>query len=114
MNHIGVIICVNKTTFLITQIEGILGKPIDEAEIRKLPSAQRTQALNLSKIKGTITETYTSIQTNQNLQASAFETAYQPAATTTARPKRASSRAGELTQPRRQRASAAGAAGIAP
>lgn len=116
VNHIGVIICVNKTTFLITQIEGILGKPIDEAEIRKLPSAQRTQALNLSKIKGTITETYTSIQTNQNLQASAFETAYQPAATTTAtaRPKRASSRAGELTQPRRQRASAAGAAGIAP
>jgi hypothetical protein len=118
VNHVGVIICVNKNTFLITQIEGILGKPVAEEEIRKLPSAQRTQVLKLSKIKGTITETYSSIQTNQNLQASAFETAYQPAAaaTATARPKRASSRAGELTQPggRRKRTSAADAAGVAP
>jgi hypothetical protein len=33
--------------------------------------------LALSKLKGTITETYDSIQTNQNLLASAFEAALQ-------------------------------------
>jgi hypothetical protein len=100
VNHQSVLLWVNKSTFLLTQIEGVLGGNIDEAELKKLPSAQRAQAKNLAKLKGTIIETYTAIQTNQNLLASAFESAYKAAATAgAARAKRPSSMAGQLTQP---------------
>jgi hypothetical protein len=104
VNHLGVLLWVDKSTFLITQIEGVLGGKIDDAELKKLPSAERNQAKMLSMLKGTITESYSNIQTNQNLLASAFETAYKPDANPSARPsKRASSMAGQLTQPRRSR-----------
>jgi hypothetical protein len=60
----------------------------------------------LSKLKGTITETYESIQTNRNLVASSFESTYTPSANQDnqmqQRPPRASSMAGQLTNPRRK------------
>jgi len=91
-NHVGMLVWVNKQSFLITQIEIFFGEPIDEAEIKKLPSAQRQQLTMLSKLKGTVTETYSSIQVNQHLMASAFESAYKPTGNPTAR--RAANQAG--------------------
>jgi len=107
VNHQGAFIWIDKSSFMIVQFEAILGGTLDEVELKKLPAAQRAQAVALSKLKGSITESYTSIQTNQNLMASAFETSFKPAGTPAApRGKRASSMAGQLTQPRRNRGQA--------
>jgi hypothetical protein len=106
-NHQTVLLWVNKSTFLINQIEVILGGTIiDEAELKKLPSAQRTAMMNLSKIKGTIIETYDNIRTNQNLVASSFESAFRPTVNPAAAApsERPSSMAGKLANPRRNRA----------
>jgi hypothetical protein len=109
VNHQTLLIWVNKNNFLISQIELILGGKMDEKELKKLPSAQRNAMMALARLKGTITETYDSIQTNQNLLASAFESPYKPTANTDAPPPRrprASSMAGQLANPgagRRQR-----------
>jgi hypothetical protein len=105
-NHQSVLLWVNKDTFLISQIEITLGGAVPDEELKKLTSTQRNQMIALSKLKGTITETYDNIQTNQNLLASAFESPYKPTANPEAqRPQRASSMAGQLTNPggRRQR-----------
>jgi len=101
VNHETLLLWINKNTFLISQIELILGGKMDEQELKKLPSAQRNAMMVLSKLKGTITETYDSIQTNRNLVASAFESPYKPAATTDAPPRqrRPSSMAGQLANP---------------
>jgi hypothetical protein len=108
VEHQSVLLWVNKDTFLISQIEVVLGGTIPEEELKKLPSTQRNQMVALSKLKGTITETYDNIQTNQNLLASAFESPYKPNANANPdaqRPQRASSMAGQLTNPggKRQR-----------
>jgi hypothetical protein len=103
VNHQGAVIWIDKISFLIVQLEGILGGTIDEAELKKLPSSQRGQAAMLAKLKGSVTETYTSIQTNQNLMASAFETAFKPAGNTAVRGKRPAPTPGSMANPRRQR-----------
>jgi hypothetical protein len=104
-NHQSILLWVNKDSFLVSQIEIILGGKIDEAELKKLPAAQRSAMTMLSKLKGTITETYDNIQTNHNLLASAFESAYQPTVDPAAsmRSKRPSSMAGQLADPRSRR-----------
>jgi hypothetical protein len=104
-NHLSFLVWVNKKTFLINQIELDLGAGVkmDPAELKKLPSAERNQMMALSKIKGTVTETYDNIHTNQNLLASSFESTYQPPANTAgAQPQ--GSMAGKLANPRRGRA----------
>jgi outer membrane lipoprotein-sorting protein len=106
-NHQNLLIWVDKSTFLIARIALTLGETIPEAELKALPSAQRNALATVSKLKGTITETYDNIQTNQNLVASVFETPYQPNANTPAaqpqqRQPRASSLAGQLTNPKRR------------
>jgi hypothetical protein len=104
-NYQSVLLWVDKNTFVIAQIQVALGGTVPEEELKKLPSAQRNLMATMSKLKGTITETYDSIQTNRNLLASAFESPYTPSANPEAqqRPARASSMAGQLTNPRRQR-----------
>jgi hypothetical protein len=103
-DHVNVLLWVNKDNFLISQIEVALGGTIPEEELKKYNSTQRNQMIALSKLKGTITETYDNIQTNQTLLASAFEAPYQPAANPNAqRPQRASSMAGQLTNPGKRR-----------
>jgi hypothetical protein len=101
-NHLSVLIWVNKKNFLINQLEVTLGGKIEPEELKKLPSAERNQMMALSKIKGTVIETYDNIHTNQNLLASAFESAYQPPANQPgAQPQ--GSMAGKLANPRRGR-----------
>jgi hypothetical protein len=107
-NHQSVVMWVTKDGFLISQIQVTLGGAIPDAELKKLPSTQRNAMMILSKVKGTVTETYDNIQTNQNLLASAFESPYKPNANGDAqpqpqRPQRASSMAGQLTNPKRPR-----------
>jgi hypothetical protein len=104
-NHQNLLIWVNKSTFLVSQLEIILGEKIDDAELKKIPSTQRNAMIAMSKLQGTIIETYSGIQTNQNLQASAFESSYRPTANASARSQRPSSKAGQLANPdgRRQR-----------
>jgi hypothetical protein len=103
-NHQTVLVWVNKSSFLINQIEVILGGKMDEAELKKLPVAERNMMRTMSKLKGSITETYDSIRTNQNLLASSFESAFQPAANAAgAASQRPSSMAGQLANPRRNR-----------
>ena len=103
-NHQHVSLWVNKNTFLISKIQVTLGETVDQAELKKLPSAQRNAMTALSKLKGTVTETYDDIQVNQNIPASAFETSYQPPANADpSRSQRPSSRAGQLANPRRRR-----------
>jgi hypothetical protein len=103
-NHLSMLVWVNKSTFLINQIEVMLGGKMDQAELKKLPLAERNVMQTMSKLKGTITETYDNIHTNQNLLASAFETSYRPPANTDAAPsQRPSSMAGRLANPRRNR-----------
>jgi len=118
-NNQHVMLWINKKTFLINKIQVTLGGTVDQAELKKLPLAQRNALMNLSKLKGAVTETYDDIQINQNLPASAFETTYQPAGNpggnpggnpAEARPQRPTSRAGQLANPRRPR----GGAGDAP
>ena len=108
VSHLGVLLWINKESFMITQIEITLGGPVDEAALKKLPSAQRQQMTYLTKLKGTVTETYSSIQINQHLLASAFESSYKPAANTAGnraanqagrRSNQPGSRAEMLTQP---------------
>jgi hypothetical protein len=104
-NHLGVLVWVNKSNFLINQIEVTLGGAIDPAELKKLPLAERNLMTTLSKLKGTITETYSNIRSNQNLLASSFETAYRPPANAAAAApsQPPSSMAGQLANPRRNR-----------
>ena len=103
-NHQSVLLWVNKDSFLISQIQINLGGVIPEEELKKLPSTQRNAMIILSKLKGTITETYDQIQTNRNLLASAFESPYKPTTNPDAqpRPQHASSMAGQLTNPKRR------------
>jgi hypothetical protein len=107
-NHQNLVLWVDKGTFLISQIQLTLGGAFPDAELKKLPSAERTAMTTFSKLKGSITETYDNIQTNQNLVASAFESPYKPNANSDGqqqqqqRPARASSMAGQLTNPRRR------------
>jgi hypothetical protein len=102
-NHQSILLWVNKDNFLISQIEVILGGTIPPEELKKLPSTERNQMLALSKLKGTITETYDNIQTNQHLLASAFEAPFKPTANADAQPaQHASSMAGQLTNPKRR------------
>ena len=104
VNHEGAFIWIDKSSFMIVQLEGILGGTIDDAELKKLPSGQRAQAMALAKLKGSVIETYTSIQTNQSLAASSFETAFKPAGNVAAaRGKRAAPTPGSMAQPRRSR-----------
>jgi hypothetical protein len=100
--HQSFLIWINKKSFLLTQVEVILGGKMDEAELKKLPLDQRNAMMVMSKLKGTIIESYDSIQTNQNLMASAFTTTYTPAAAPSAAPQRASSKAERLTNPTRR------------
>jgi hypothetical protein len=101
----GVLVWVNKSTFLINQIEVTLGGTVDPAELKKLPVSERKMMETMSKLKGTITETYSNIRSNQNLLASSFETAYRPPANAgpaAAPSQRPSSMAGQLANPRRR------------
>jgi hypothetical protein len=110
-SHQDFVVWVSKKTFLISQIQLVLGgPPLTEADVKSLPPGQRSQALKASltasKMKGTVTETYDSIQVNQNLTPMAFETAYTPppsAAGETPARRRPGSMAGKLTEPRRGR-----------
>jgi len=107
-NHQSVLAWVNKNTFLIAQIQVNLGGTFPPEELKKLPSAQRNAMMAMSKLKGSITETYDNIETNRNLLASAFESPYQPSASANAntqqmQSQRPTSMAGQLTNPRRQR-----------
>jgi len=79
-NFQNTVVWVNKSSFLISQIEVILGATPDGEQLHKLPKSQQGIVLALSKWKGTITETYSTIQTNNSLVASAFETSYKPVA----------------------------------
>ena len=85
---------VDKHSFLVAQVQLVLGGKMDEAELKKLPSEQRNAMMMMAKLKGTVTETYDSIQTNQNLTASAFTATYTPSAAPVAAPQRPSSMAG--------------------
>jgi hypothetical protein len=106
-NHQTVLVWVNKNTFLIAEIQVVLGGTIPPEELKKYPSAQRNAMMAMSKLKGSITETYDNIQTNRNLLASAFESPYQPSANPNGQQmqsQRPTSMAGQLTNPgRRQR-----------
>jgi len=104
-NHMNFMVWVNKRNFLINQIELTLGEgKMDPAELKKLPAAERNQMIALSKIKGTVTETYDNIHTNQNLPAASFESVYQPPANPAAgQSQRAGTMAGQLANPRRGR-----------
>jgi hypothetical protein len=93
---------VDKHSFLIAQVEVILGGKMDEAELKKLPSEQRNAMMIMAKLKGTITETYDSVQTNQNLTASAFTASYTPTVNPAAAPQRPPSMAGRLANPNRR------------
>jgi hypothetical protein len=93
---------IDKHSFLVAQVELVLGGKMDEAELKKLPSEQRNAMMLMAKMKGTITETYDSIQTNQNLTASAFTATYTPSAAPVAAPQRPSSMAGRLANPNRR------------
>jgi outer membrane lipoprotein-sorting protein len=102
-NHQDLLAWVNKKTFLISQIELVLGsKPLTDADVKSLPKDQRAMVLTYSKIKGTVTETYDNIQVNRNLTASAFESSYQPAPSTEPiQRRRPTSMADRLANPRR-------------
>jgi hypothetical protein len=100
--HQSLLIWINKKSFLLSQVEVILGGKMDEAELKKLPLDQRNAMMIMSKLKGTIIESYDSIQTNQNLMASAFTTTYTPSAAPGAAPQQASSKAERLTNPTRR------------
>jgi hypothetical protein len=103
-NHQSVVVWVDKSTFLINQIELTLGGKFEQAELKKLPVAERNLMVAFSKIKGTITETYDNILTNQNLLASSFETSFKPTVNPAAAQAQApSSMAGQLANPRRRR-----------
>jgi hypothetical protein len=103
-NHQSILVWINKSTFLINQIEVNLGGKMDEAELKQLPAAQRNLMRTMSKLKGSITETYDNIHTNQNLLAASFETSFQPTANpAAAASQRPSSMAGQLANPRRRR-----------
>ncbi len=99
-NHLSLLLWINKSTFLINQIQLTLGGKIDAAELKKLPLEQRNLMTTFLKLKGTITETYDNIRTNQNLLASAFETSFKPS--TTGASSQPSSMAGQMANPRRR------------
>jgi len=103
VNHQTLLLWINKKSFLISQVEVILGGKMDEAELKKLPSAQRTAMAMMSKMKGTITETYDNIQTNQNLLAAAFTTPYKPTVNPEAVRQGPPSMAGRLANPHSRR-----------
>jgi hypothetical protein len=103
VNNQTLLVWVNKKSFLLSQVEVILGGKVDEAELKKLPFAQRNAAMLMAKMKGSVTETYDNIQTNQQLLASAFSTPLKPAANPGAAPRRPSSRGiGEMANPGRR------------
>jgi hypothetical protein len=76
----NIVLWVNKTTFLIPQIEFDFGGKLDEAALKQLAPAERDKFTRMSKLKGNIVETYENLETNLNLIASSFESAYVPSA----------------------------------
>ncbi len=103
-NHLSLLVWIDKKNFLISQIELTLGGKMDPAELKKLPSAERNQMMTFLKLKGSVTETYDNIHTNQNLLASSFESSYQPPANVPgAQSQRPGTMAGQLANPRRGR-----------
>jgi hypothetical protein len=100
-NHLSWLVWINKSTFLINQVQLTLGGKIDAAELKKLPLDERNLMTTFLKLKGTVTETYDNIRTNQNLLASAFETSFKPSANP-AGSSQPSSMAGQLANPRRR------------
>ncbi len=101
-HHLTFQFWIDKHSFLMAQVQLVLGGQMDEAELKKLPSEQRNAMMIMAKLKGTVTQTYDSIQTNQNLTASAFTATYTPSAVPVAAPQRPSSMAGRLTNPNRR------------
>jgi hypothetical protein len=100
-NHVSIQLWINKSSFLIIQIAVTLPMKIEPEELRKLPTDQRNVMTAMSKLKGTVTETYDNIRTNQNLLASAFETSFKPSANP-AGSSQTSSMAGQMANPRRK------------
>jgi hypothetical protein len=89
-HHVSMLLWIDKKSFLLTQIKIIFGgAPINAAELTNMPPAERNAMMMMAKLKGSITETYSNIRTNQDLLASAFESAYKPDAAPAAARKRA-------------------------
>jgi len=78
VKHQRMVLWVDKNTFLIDQIEIALDAKKDEAEQERLKRSN--DKLAMSKLKGSVIETFSDIRTNQNLTASSFETPFPPAA----------------------------------
>lgn len=76
----NIVIWINKSTFLIPQIELDFGGKLDEVALKKLPAAERDQMTRMAKLKGNVLETYQNLEANPNLTASSFESAYTPSA----------------------------------
>jgi hypothetical protein len=85
LNAHNVVLWVNKTSFLIPQIEFDFGGKLDMLILKKLPTPEREKLTRMSKLKGNVVETYQNMETNLNLTASAFETTYIPSAPTPGR-----------------------------
>ena len=72
------VLWIDKESFLIPQIQFIFGGKLDETTLKGMPLAQKNQLTTWAKLKGTITETYQTPETNKNMVASAFETEFAP------------------------------------
>jgi hypothetical protein len=76
----NVLLWIHKNDFLIAQAEIVLGGKLDDAALASLSAGQRQQAEKMSKIKGSIIETYVNIETNKVLNPGDFQMAFTPSA----------------------------------
>jgi hypothetical protein len=77
-NAHDLVLWIDKETFLIPQIQFIYGGRLDETKLKGMKPAEKSHWTIWSKLKGSVTETYTTPVLETNLVASAYEAEFSP------------------------------------
>ncbi|HEY3856127.1 MAG TPA: hypothetical protein VGO67_17190 [Verrucomicrobiae bacterium] len=77
-NAHDLVLWVDKETFLIPQIQFIYGGRLDESKLKGMKPAEKSHWTIWSKLKGSVTETYSAPILETNMIASAYEAQFSP------------------------------------
>jgi hypothetical protein len=77
-NAHDLVLWIDKETFLVPQIQFVYGGSLDERKLKGMKPAEKSHWTIWSKLKGSVTETYTTPVLETNLIASAYEAEFSP------------------------------------
>ncbi len=77
-NAHDLVLWIDKETFLVSQIQFLFGGRLDESKLKGMKPLEKSHWTTWSKLKGSVTETYTTPVLETNLIASAYEAEFSP------------------------------------